>query len=40
MTGWLEYFVDGLTTQLAEVKQGGLLVSEGATNQLLHRLKG
>lgn len=23
MTGWLEYFVDGLTTQLAEVKQRG-----------------
>ncbi len=100
MTGWLEYFVEGLSTQLAQVKQrgevairrdvlvkqhglsdrqakalehilrhgsltiqdferlcpevnrrtlqrdlkamveGGLLLSEGATNQLLHRLKG
>jgi predicted HTH transcriptional regulator len=25
MTGWLEYFVEGLTTQLAEVKQRGEL---------------
>lgn len=23
MTGWLEYFIEGLSTQLAEVKQGG-----------------
>jgi hypothetical protein len=23
MTGWLEYFVDGLTTQLTEVRQRG-----------------
>ena len=23
MTGWLEYFVDGLTTQLAEIRERG-----------------
>ena len=29
MTGWLEYFVDGLTTQLAEVRQAGSRPSDG-----------
>jgi len=41
MTGWLEYFVDGLTTHrdLKAMVDMGLLVSAGSTNKLVYRMK-
>ncbi|MFB3884048.1 MAG: Fic family protein [Thermodesulfobacteriota bacterium] len=40
MTGWLEYFVDGLTTQLAEVKQRGELAIRRDVLVKQHDLSG
>ena len=40
MTGWIEYFVDGLTTQLAEVKQRGELAIRRDVLVKQHGLSG
>jgi Fic family protein len=40
MTGWLEYFVEGLTTQLAEVKQRGELTIRRDVLVKQHGLSG
>lgn len=40
MTSWLEYFVDGLTTQLAEVKQRGELAIQRDVLVKRHGLSG
>ena len=40
MTGWLEYFIEGLTTQLAEVKQRGELAIQHDVLVKQHGLSG